>query len=185
MHWIESAGGPLLLLSECSLGNWGGVLDLMSGAVADVSYSPSRKPTDYDRACSVEWYIGFIDVGIEQGVVFGGEPLRTAWVPIITERGGIIVRWVFGESESEFLNWLDKIPEVIFRSNGSFVVKEPRLLLFDSAVAGRNVKKRPDEYLSIEMKPGVYSIKTAIYQPDARTSMIVHRIECVCASIDI
>jgi len=45
------------------------------------------------------------------------------------------------------------------------------------AVAGRNVKKRPEEYLVLELKLGVYAVKTAIYQPDARTSMVVHRFE--------
>ena len=175
MQWIESAGGPLLLLSEQSFGNWGGVLALASGPAAHASYIPGGKPSVYDRACSVEWYIGLIEIGAEQGVVLGGEPLRTAWLPVRGKSGGIIVRWVFGESESEFLGWLEKIPEAIFRSDGTLVVKEPKLFLFDAAVAGRNVKKRPEEYLSIELEPGTYEITTAVCQPDAWTSMVVHR----------
>jgi len=177
MHWIESAGGPLLLLFEESLDNWGGVIDLISGPAADIRYSPGGKSTDYDRACSVKWYIGLIDIGKEYGVVLGGEPLQTTWLPYQAASGGMVVRWVFGESESEFLNWIDTIPEAMFRADRTFNVNGPKLLLFDSAVAGRNVKKMPQEYLSIELEPGIYEIKTAIYQPDARNSMVVHRFE--------
>jgi hypothetical protein len=177
MHWIESAGGPLMLLSEALLGNWGGVLDLMSGPAVDVSYSPNGKSTDYDRACSVKGYLDLIDVCIEQAIVLGGEPLRTSWVAHETLNGGMLIRWIFGESEAEFLSWIDEIPESIFQRNGTFSVKKQRLILFDSAVAGRNVKKRSEEYISIELIPGVYEIKTAIYQPDARTFMVVHRLK--------
>jgi hypothetical protein len=177
MHWIESAGGPLLLLSEKNLGNWGGVFALVSGPAAAASYSPGGNPTDYDRACSVEGLIGLITIGAEEGVVFGGEPLQTAWLPRHAARGGMIVRWVFGESENEFLDWTDKIPEEVFHLDGPCRFKGPRLFLFDAGLAGHNVKTRPDEYLLIELEPGAYDIKTAVYQPDDRTSMVVHRFQ--------
>ena len=89
----------------------------------------------------------------------------------------MLVRWIFGDSEAEFLGWLQVIPDVIFRTDGMFSVESPRLILFDSALAGRNVKKRPQEYLALELGLGVYAVRTAIYQPDARTSMVVHRFE--------
>lgn len=177
MHWIESAGGPLLLLSEESLANWGGVFALVSGPAATESYSPGGSPTDYDRACAVDGYFGRITVGAEEAVVLGGEPLQATWAPFRRPSSGMIVRWVFGETESEFLSWIDKVPDAIFHAEGAFQVKGPRLLLFDSALPGRKAKNRPDEYLLIEFKPGTYQIKTAVYQPDARTSMVVHRFD--------
>jgi hypothetical protein len=177
MRWIESAGGPLLLLSEESLKDWGGVRELMTGPAAKHSWSPDGKPTDYDRACSVDGYVGLIPVGDDYGVVFGDEPSSTTWIPNQSENGGTCVRWVFGENESEFLSWIQKIPESIFRPSEIFVVKKPSQILFDSALAGHNVKKKAEEYLSITLKLGLYEIRTAIYQPDARTSMVVHRFE--------
>jgi hypothetical protein len=177
MHWIESAGGPLLLLSEDSMGNWGGVLDLISRAAAKVSYSPGGKPTDYDSACSVEGLLGFIEIGTENAVVLGGESLQTAWVPNGAGNGGMFIRWFFGESEAEFMSWIDDIPEEIFGANEKVIIRRRNLILFDSAVAGRNVKKKPDEYLSIELEPGHYDIETGVYQPDDRTSMVVHRFK--------
>ncbi len=175
MRWITSEGGPLLLLDEEGLEMWGGVLGLLTGPPAQNSWSPGGTPTDYDRACSIEGYIGSIAIGAKRGIVFGDEPMRTAWVPCEEASGGTVVRWVFGESEDEFLGWVDRVPEASFRSDGLFEVLRPKLLMFDSAVAGRNVKKRPSEYLSIELEPRSYAIETAVYQPDARTSMIVHR----------
>jgi len=177
MRWIESAGGPLLLLSEQNLGSWGGALELMSGPAAKASYSPGGKPTDYDRASSVEDFVGLIVVGTEQALVLGGEPLQTTWMPSQAGRGGMVVRWVFGESENEFLRWVDEIPGAAFRPHGTFLAQGPRLFLFDSAIVGRNVKSKPDEYLLVELEPGTYEIETAVYQPDVRTSMVVHRFE--------
>lgn len=174
MRWISSEGGPFLLLEEQNLDMWGGVIELITGPPALNSWSPGGKPTDYDRACSVEGYIGLIAIGAEQGIVFGDEPMQTTWMPCQAESGGMVVRWIFGKSESEFLHWIDKVPKAIFRSDGSFGIKRHRLLLFDSAVAGCNVKKRPDEYLLIDLEPGLYEIETAIYQPDERTSMVAH-----------
>jgi hypothetical protein len=176
MRWIESAGGPLLLLHRESLGEWGGVAELMTGPAADDSWSPRGEPTDYDRACSVQGYLGMIAIGAGQGIVLGDEPLRTAWIPFRTRNGGIFVRWVFGEDEREFLDWVDTIPETTFRPTGSFTVTSSALVLFDSAVAGWNVTKRPDEYLSVDLQPGIYHVETASYKPDARTWMIVHRL---------
>ncbi|MCZ7667020.1 MAG: immunity 21 family protein [Chloroflexi bacterium] len=177
MRWITSEGGPLLLLDERSLNEWGGVIELLTGPPASESWSPGGKPTDYDRACSVEGYVGLIPVGTQKAVVLGGEPLRTAWMPGRTMAGGMFVRWFFGESEVDFLNWANRVPKDTFRSDGEVAWQRRSLVLFDAAVAGRNVKKRPEEYLSIEFEPGIYEIKTAVYQPDAQTCMVVHRFE--------
>ena len=47
------------------------------------------------------------------GVVLGGEPMQTAWLPRPAVSGGTLVRWVFGESEAEFMGWLQAIPDAI------------------------------------------------------------------------
>lgn len=176
MRWITSEGGPLLLLNEGNLDKWGGIDELITGPAAHKSYSPFGRPTDYDRACSVEGFIGSIAIGTEQGIVFGDEPMRTTSVPCQTECGVTIIRWVFGESENEFLKCTVDIPETLFRLDGAFAIRGPTLLLFDSALSGKNVKTSCSEFLTIELESSVYDAKTAIYQPDERTSMVVHRL---------
>ena len=49
------------------------------------------------------------------------------------------------------------------------------LVLFDSALAGRNVVNFADERLSIQLNPGQYEINTGIHRDD-RIYVVVHRL---------
>jgi hypothetical protein len=141
------------------------------------SFSPGGKRTDYDRACAVRGYLGRISVGAREALVLDDMPMQTTWVSPTGADGGMVARWMFAESEAEFLRWLQAIPRGIFRREFRFLVERSPLVLFDSAFAGRNVRKRPAEYLSIELDAGTYEIETAVYQPDTQTCMVIHRFE--------
>ncbi|NQU24810.1 MAG: hypothetical protein HQ567_26300 [Candidatus Nealsonbacteria bacterium] len=177
MRWISSEGGPLLLLDERSLDRWGGVVDEITGTPNNESWSPGGKCTDYDRACRINEYLGRIPVGDAEALVLGDLPMQTAWIPGGHRDDGVLVRWMFAESEEEVVDSLRIIPGGIFRREFLFRVEGPKLLLFDSGLAGRNVKSRPEEYLSIELEPGLYQIETAVYEPDEKTCMVVHRFK--------
>ena len=49
--WLESTGGPLLLLEEDLVPYWHGYLSVSNSSL-----------TDYERACEVSDYLGSIDV---------------------------------------------------------------------------------------------------------------------------
>jgi hypothetical protein len=168
--WINSAGGPLLLLEENSINDWAGVFNPLTGEA-----EPERDDTDYARAGQVEGYLGQIPVRATTALVLWGEPAATTWIPA-SEGGGMFVRWMAAESERELLDWLPRIPDTAFRSDGQFTVHEGRLILFDSALAGRKVKARPTEYLSIDLNPGTYQISTASYERDDPAWVVVHRL---------
>jgi hypothetical protein len=53
----------------------------------------------------------------------------------------LMARWKFGETEDEFFNWLKKVPDSIFRLEFPFSVEPSPLILFDSALEGRNAMK--------------------------------------------
>jgi hypothetical protein len=171
--WITSAGGPLILLDERSLERWGGIFDPITGAAA-----PDGIGTDYARACEVEGYIGRIPVNSVEAIVLADEPMPTAWV---SDSAGVgaFVRWMAGEDENEFLAWLPNAPTNIFAPDGRFLVHDSKLLLFDAAFAGRNVRKWSQDYLEIDLKPGDYEIMTAYWEPNDRTWMIVHQLRAV------
>ncbi len=169
IKWINSAGGPLVLSEEQSLTNWGGIFNPRTGIA-----EPEGTETDYARAGQVEGFLGRILIGAVEALVLWGEPTPTSWVPD-AGGGGMLVRWIAAEDERELLDWLPKIPDAAFQSDGPFSV-QGSLLLFDSAFAGRNVKKWPDDYLSIDLNPGVYEVMTAIFEPDERNWMVVHRL---------
>jgi hypothetical protein len=179
LPWIYSEGGPLLLMDERDLANWGGIVDEVKWPRTEQSFSPGEMHTDYDRACAVRGYLGRISVGPREALVLDDMPMQTTWVPPTGSDGGMLARWMFAESEDEFFGWLHMIPDAIFCPDFRFVVDGSPLVLFDSAFAGRNVKKRPKDYLLIELEPGYYTISTALYQPDVRTSMVVHRLSQV------
>ena len=176
MKWITSEGGPLLLLDERELGNWGGAIDPIDESPPGESFSPGGFPTDYDRAGRVDGYLGRIPVRMTEALVFSDEPMPTTWVP--AEFGGTIVRsWWFASSDQQLMEWLNEIPAMTFHEEGTFLVEGQRLLLFDSALPGRDVTVEPSQYLVLEMTMGFHNVKTAIYEPNAETSMVVHRFE--------
>src|SRR5689334_12776726 len=96
--WVQSDGGPLILLERHLLPEWMGILPSRDGrrsanAVATAT-TPSR--TDYDRACKINDYVGVVPVGAAHGLVLNDVPLLTTWRKS-TEGGGMIVRWDFAD----------------------------------------------------------------------------------------
>jgi len=99
LDWIESAGGPLLMLEEDLLSHWRGSQQVFIG-----------EPTDYERACAVDDYIALIAVNSREGIVLGEEPFRTAWWFSLELGYGFLVRWVFANSEADVLQALKNLP---------------------------------------------------------------------------
>jgi|GEM_PF-2913627 len=171
--WVTSGGGPLMLLEERSLERWGGIFDPITGAA-----DPDGAGTDYARACQIDGYIGRILVDSVEAIVLTDEPTPTTWL-LDSRGGGTFVRWMAGEDEREFLSWAPKVPANILRSDGRFAVFHSKLVLFDTALAGRNVRTYPQDYLEIDLKPGTYEIMTAYWEPDDRTWILVHQLRPV------
>ena len=175
MKWITSEGGPLLLLDEQELGGWGGVIDAIDEWPPGESFSPDGFPTDYDRACRISGYLGTIPVGATQALVIADEPLPTTWVPAAS--GGTIVRYLYTACDDPPVDWLDGLPDSIFEQETTLLVAGETLVLFDAAIAGRDVLGEPAQHLVLNLRPGLYNVKTATYEPNAETSMVLHRLE--------
>ena len=85
MAWIESAGGPLVVLPRSLRSAWMGV-------AAD----------DYDAACSVDGYLGLLRRPWGDALVLGDEPLRTS---VVQRHDGLaIVRWRFAPGTSALMD---------------------------------------------------------------------------------
>jgi hypothetical protein len=167
LGWIDSDGGPLILLSRELLTAWSGTDPQVPGDDA----AQAVQEADYDRAGAVSGYIGLLPVAQGQGVVFGGEPLSTAWVPLTTT-GGVFVRWSYGEEQTDVIGHVKHIEERIWESSGlTFMVGRQPLCLFDAAWPGQEVP----EYLTITLDEGTYAIDTGIARPDNQTELVVHR----------
>jgi hypothetical protein len=102
--WVESNGGPLLLLSVALLADWEGVEPPADGReiIADFRFQPEGPATDYDRAADVgqATTIGTLPVGGGTGLVLGDVPYATTWVPFEAGRGGVFIRWDYAPDDT-------------------------------------------------------------------------------------
>ncbi len=119
---------------------------------------------DYGRACSVEGYIGLIDVGPAQALVLGDEPSDTTYIP---ERKAV-VRWVGGNSVDDLVDAAVEIIDSAAIPDDEeliWTVREP-LILFDSAFSHKELAS--EKHLRIELTPGRYTVRAAyVNRPNA------------------
>ena len=166
--WIESSGGPLVLLASDLLPLWTGVGDLDFDQVQPLP----PEETDYERACRVSDYLGVVDVAQGYGLVLDDEPLPTVWWPT-PEPGGILVRWVACDGPSTIASHLDAHEDIEWIPSGiAFAVTSDELYLFDAAVPGSEVT----DFLSIVVPKATYEVETCFLRPDDRTEFILHRL---------
>jgi hypothetical protein len=74
--WIESAGGPLILLGEHHLNVWSGIFNkslYAKGIVVEVYDFMDAHEADYGKACRVNDYLGIIG----KAFILGEEPMPT------------------------------------------------------------------------------------------------------------
>ncbi len=121
MEWIDSAGGPLILIGKVHSAEWSGSFD------------------DYNRACEVDG-VGIIPATADgrtgsEVISLWGEPLSTS----LMEDLGVVVQWQYAESEHELMSLIrERIGtldwQVVgeYESNGKFVV-------FDAASSAQEV----------------------------------------------
>ncbi|HET6980154.1 MAG TPA: Imm21 family immunity protein [Pyrinomonadaceae bacterium] len=161
LNWIESTGGPLLLIEKTLLAHWHG------------SFGDGAAMTDYDRACEIADYVGALEVGPGFGVVFGEEPFSTTWLPSQELLNSFIVRWVYAEDETKVREVLRSlsIADQWQATDVKLEIFNDELILFDSSCSGADV----DSSLAIEISPGSYAIQTLHYNPNDEVSLILHR----------
>jgi hypothetical protein len=138
--WIESSGGPFLLLPENAVAEWSGYHG------------------DYDRAVEAEDQGPAVEltVGDWSAVVIGDEPLRTT----VLECSQLIVRWLYAPSESvlmEGVSGLD-LSEVVWKL-GPFMDSDGEVLLFDAASPGDEIEA--DVSIAFRVPTGRIQVMTA------------------------
>lgn len=161
--WIESGGGPLILLPKGNVGEWAGVPAPPSDPISG----------DYQRAVDVEGDIGTIPVGPDAGLVLAGEPLPAALLSTDGGAGLLIVRWISAPND-------ESARQAIVSGSISFVpesflfdVRSPGVVLMDAASPGTASM----ECLECELAPGTYAVATAELKSDPETHLLLHRLE--------
>lgn len=145
--WVESEGGPLLVAPESELAHW-------CGSTGDGGSAEAWG--DYDRACSVQGYVGLVNVGGQQALVLGDEPATTTY--LADER--LFVRWVAANSEAELIEAAQRALRDGIQWDEDedlmWVIREP-VVLFESWLSGTEME--PDNHLVINIEPGRYRVR--------------------------
>ncbi len=160
LTWIESAGGPLILLEEQLLSHWHGI-----------------DTDDYDRACGIDDYLGLLDVGSGRALVLGEEPMRTAWQPLSGPAEGMLVRWQWADDDESVVEAIAELSKVSWEATGIvFDLTDNSLVLFDAACPGDDPDCNTTGCkLNIVLKEKRYLIETAHHTPDENTALFLHR----------
>jgi hypothetical protein len=143
MRWINSAGGPLVLVPATKVAQWRGIRD--GGG-------------DYAAACAVDDDVGVIRWNGVDVLVLADEPLATA---CIAGELTVFLRWSYAPNEGAIENVVRGMMLELSepRSRVSFDCQTTRHVLFDAGAPGSSV----DEAIELGITPGGYvsSMSTA------------------------
>jgi len=117
LKWIDSAGGPLILISDKSYNMWSGILkrsSYLDKKIEDADDFLNADEADYGKACLVQDYLGIVDIGSDFVLVLGNEPLLTT-VFRSGDNRVVIARWYYGEDEELVDNYLKTIDCLVLK----------------------------------------------------------------------
>lgn len=164
-EWVESQGGPVILLPTRLLPEWGG-----ADRAGASPWGRSAPESDYGRACSAGGSPAIVQVAHGQGLVIGGEPLPITAVP--SADGWALVRWVFADSDDDVAAALSELDPATFSAvEGVALSGGEEFRLFDAAMPGDDIVGTS---LSLDLGPGPLHVYTSELHPSGRTKLIVH-----------
>lgn len=147
LTWVESMGGPLVVVPVSALHRWGGCTE--DGVIV----GGTDQPDDYDRACEVEDYAEVISLrghGNVSALVLGDEPATTCYLP----EQRVFIRWLAAGSDTELLAAAEAVlndPATPWQECGVWQTDGPAVLM-DSVEAGKDLgvpypdgRGRPDQ----------------------------------------
>jgi hypothetical protein len=183
LNWIESTGGPLIIISETNFHKWSGTYDLSSfinGQIVVANDFLSPDQTDYAKACSIDDYLGIIKKENEDVIVLGDEPLKTSAF-LISQNELIILRSVYENHELYVEEVFSNINAVHLKEIGCVVevkIESNKQYLVDSSSHGKQKSElvEKQDFLCLELKPNNYKISTAFYTPTSETKFIIHKV---------
>ncbi|MET7634257.1 Imm21 family immunity protein [Streptomyces sp. NPDC001773] len=165
--WVESGGGPLVVVPESALASW--CTDTEATSADEFSGW-----SDYGRACQIDDYIGTLHVGCAEALVLADSPDTTTFLP---DRM-LFIRWSGADSESDILAALEPALTLAeWQSPVQWSLPAGPVVLFDAAWSGTDLPDhQPDNHLPIDLPAGVYAAEYAYVEPNPRTSFSLVRI---------
>jgi hypothetical protein len=156
MRWIETAGGPYVLIALDDVLLWTGYQG------------------DYQQACEVDGVTGIVEFGASEhrrmALVLWDEPLRTAYFP----EHRSFVQWIYASSEEVLIRMVDsQISSAAWEDGPSIEIRDT-VVLFDAAIPGLELNS--SDSLEVQLSRGVYRIRTADIEPGGGQAARVHQL---------
>ncbi|MBO9467928.1 hypothetical protein J7443_22040 [Tropicibacter sp. R15_0] len=169
--WIDTAGGPFLLIEEDLLPSWRGTEGWTFETHGD-------DDSDYSRACEVQDWVAPITCGTGLAYVLGGDVGALTWIETQGFDGGFLVQWLGIDDEAEILPALrsPQMTELLASDKAekcTITVKEPGALrLLQAAEIGDNIVAPT---LSLRLQAGTYRVSSACSETETLI-IIVRRL---------
>lgn len=159
--WVDTAGGPHLLLPEENLASWRGIENWSECDPSDQS--------DYARACRINTWLGVIRCGDGDALVMSGDGGPIAWRLAEDGRGGLLVQWLGADDEEDIIQAingpdLSKAMAGVNSERVEFTTgTSGKLRLFDSAELGDDIR---DENCMLKVRPGTYLVQAVMMETE-------------------
>lgn len=177
LTFVESAGGPLIVVPHRALSSWEGVRPPSNGRVVDVpwQFDPSTPATDYDRACNAPGLISTIPVANSEALILGSYTDNAAWLPNVGgETVGAFVRLISIDDGARFEQEMYRVlAEEPSPSELQWIVDDA-VRLFDAASTNGGTLLR--EYIDVPLVSGTYAVTTVSYRVPTIAEAVVHSL---------
>jgi hypothetical protein len=157
--WVESSGGPLVMLPSRLASAWEG-----------------SKTNEYADACAVDDYVGVVARRWGKVIVLNDEPLRTT--VLRTASGVVVVRWMYAPSADELL-----ARATLFEADSAPVVERCSAVFGDEPYWIIDGARPGGSAPCVEFAPpaGAGEILTQVVR-DVDVGFVIHRFEIPGAS---
>ena len=136
---------------------------------------PLDKSHDYGRACATAGYAELLSVGDAYALVFGENEYGGVW---LGSRYPILFEMVYAESDDSVIDLLAQLPANLdAKESIEFIVASDHLNVFDSAFPGHEFERQNSCRFSVQA--GTYAVESSVYEPNAKTALILHRFRPV------
>jgi hypothetical protein len=168
LKWVTSEGGPFVLMNIPTANSWLGVYGLSSTEWGDKNYV-----NDYDRACSIENYVGLITSDSNPIMVIGDLPYDLSWFPDGDDRG-LIVKWIGADSDEDVKEAISHLNHDKFEYfPWEFIITDSDLVLFESS---KKIDEVLDNRLNIKLLPGTYKVAFQNIEPNDFVSLHIIKL---------
>ena len=167
LKWIDTTGGPHVLIPQELVAHWKGVTGWFDNA-------DPHDQSDYARACRVTSWLGMVSCGAGCAVVLSGDVGRISWVP----QTQLLIQCIASDGD-KYVNaavsdgsFLEAVAEAHAEEIPFSTGRSGQMCLFDSSEAGTGLRSNVE---NLNLCPGTHVIHAGYFE-SRHLSVVVRRI---------